>query len=104
MNWDQLKSTLPSPLKRLILKCLKIDYKQRPTFSELLNDEYIQKIYQDGCINRHNSKSNYTKVTSDSEGTPLPKNYQRASISPLAIKQQRFVTENSEQEGNRISR
>lgn len=38
VNWDQLKGILPSPLKRLILKCLKVDYEQRPTFSELLND------------------------------------------------------------------
>lgn len=26
VNWDHLKGSLPSPLKRLILKCLKVDY------------------------------------------------------------------------------
>lgn len=38
---------------------------QRPTFKELLNDEYIQKIYKECCI-RQASKSNQTKITSDS--------------------------------------
>jgi serine/threonine protein kinase len=38
VNWDQLKGSLSSPLKRLILKCLKVDFSQRPTFSQLLND------------------------------------------------------------------
>lgn len=65
VNWDQLKASLPSPLKRLILKCLKVNSVQRPTFKELLNDEYIQKIYREGCL-RQASKSNQTKITSDS--------------------------------------
>jgi serine/threonine protein kinase len=68
VNWDQLKGSLPSPLKRLMLKCLKVDHTQRPTFSQLLNDEYIQKISQEGC-SRPIFKSNCTKITSDSESS-----------------------------------
>ena len=38
ISWDQLKGSLPSPLKRLILKCLQVDFLHRPNFSELKND------------------------------------------------------------------
>jgi serine/threonine protein kinase len=67
VNWDQLKATLPSSLKRLILKCLKVSVEERPKFSDLLTDEYIQKLYQHGAHSKADQKSNYSKNTSDSE-------------------------------------
>jgi serine/threonine protein kinase len=67
INWDQLKGTLPSPLKRLILKCLKVKVEQRPSFSDLLTDEYIRKLYATDAPQKFSLKSTYTKKTADSE-------------------------------------
>jgi serine/threonine protein kinase len=67
VSWDQLKTTLPSPLKRMILKCLKVKVEERPTFTDLLTDEYIQKLYQFSPPTKSHDKSNYSKNTADSE-------------------------------------
>lgn len=67
MNWDQLKASLPSSLKRMILKCLKVNSFERPTFSDLLTDDYIQKLYQCSPQVKVHEKSNYSKGTADSE-------------------------------------
>ena len=65
INWDQLRGNLPSPLKRLILKCLKVDVDERPSMSDLLTDEYIQKLYN--SVPKYYNKSVTSKVTADSE-------------------------------------
>ena len=88
MNWDQLRGNLPSSLKRLILKCLRVDMDERPSIGDLLTDEYIKKLYND--VPTYYSKSMVSKVTADSEQErrPFEKVDEPIVESGLVVKEQ----------------
>ena len=71
LNWDQLRGNLPSPLKRLILKCLRVKVEERPAIGDLLEDEYIAKLFENTDGAKYYSKSVVSKVTACTEGSLL---------------------------------